>query len=64
MRNEGHPVRGFLQLGFMLVACGAVSALYQPRPSAEFVLSVCSAAMGVFITVGSLILVRLMRPGE
>jgi hypothetical protein len=48
----------------MLVACGAVSALYQPRPSAEFVLSVCSAAMGVFITVGSLILVRLMRPGE
>ncbi|MCS6834809.1 MAG: hypothetical protein NZ750_02185 [Anaerolineae bacterium] len=44
MSRDG--LRGFLQVAFFLGGCGLVSALLVPRDSAEFVLSVCSAAMG------------------
>jgi hypothetical protein len=64
MRREDHPARGFLQLGFFVGGGGFVLALFQPRDSAEFVLSVCSAAMGGFIVVGSLLITRLLKPRE
>lgn len=64
MRREDHPVKGFLQLGFFVGGSGLVLALLQPRDSAEFVLSVCSAAMGGFIVAASLIITRLLKPRE
>ena len=51
-------LRGFLQIAFFLGGCGLVSAWLVPRDSAEFVLSVCSAAMG-FALLG--LIVALVR---
>jgi hypothetical protein len=52
-------LRGFLQIGFVVGACGLVSALLQPqRESAGFVLSVCSAMMGFTLIGGALLLGR------
>ncbi|MCZ7540956.1 MAG: hypothetical protein M5U29_13830 [Anaerolineae bacterium] len=51
-------LRGFLRIGMFVGVCGLVMALVQPRDSAEFVLSVCSALMGGALIVGVVILTR------
>jgi hypothetical protein len=63
MNNQyaDNPLRGFLQLGFFVGVCGFVSAFYQDRNTAEFVLSVCSGLMGVFIVVGSVVVLRWLN---
>lgn len=60
--SDDHPVRGFLTLGFFLTVAGIALAFITPRDSGEFVASVCSAAMGLFLVAGSVVMVRLMRP--
>ena len=51
-------LRGFLRIGMFLGVCGLVMALVQPRDSGEFVLSVCSAAMGGALILGVVVLTR------
>lgn len=51
-------VRGFLQLGFFVGGGGLFMLFLQPPNSAEFVLSACSAMMGIFLIVGSVALLR------
>jgi fumarate reductase subunit D len=51
-------LRGFLRIGVLLGVCGLVMALVQPRDSGEFVLSVCSAAIGGALILGVVILTR------
>ncbi len=55
---DPEALRGFLRLGMFLGVCGLVLALVEPRDSGEFVLSVCSAAMGIAIILGVVILTR------
>jgi hypothetical protein len=55
---------GFLRLGFFVGGCGLIMAFMQPRESAEFVLSVCSAAMGAALIAGVVLIVRLTRRKE
>jgi hypothetical protein len=59
MTRDG--LRGFLQLGFFIFAAGLCSALAQPRESGEFVISVCSSAIGVVLIFGAVVLWRLMK---
>jgi hypothetical protein len=54
-------LRGFFRIGMFIGFCGLVMALVEPRHSAEFVLSVCSALMGGALILGVLIITRLMR---
>lgn len=58
MNRDG--LRGFLQLGFFIGGCGALMAFMIPPERAEFVLSVCSAAMGFSVVGGALALARWM----
>lgn len=51
-------LRGFLRIGVLVGGCGLVMALVQPRGSAEFVLSVCSALIGGVLILGVVILTR------
>ena len=51
-------LQGFLRLGMWLAVCGLLMALIQPRDSGEFVLSICSAAMGVALILGVSIMIR------
>jgi hypothetical protein len=53
-------LRGFLQLGFFIGGCGLLMSFVQPRQSAEFVLSVCSAIMGFGVLAVALFLARRM----
>jgi site-specific recombinase len=54
-------LRGFLRIGIFVGGTGLVLALFQPRDSAEFVLSVCSAALGLALVAGVFIVGRLLR---
>ncbi len=51
---------GFLRLGFFIGGCGFLMIFFQPPGSAEYVLSVCSAAIGGFLIAGVAILTRVM----
>ena len=51
-------LRGFLRIGVFVGVCGLLMALVQPRDSAEFVLSVCSALIGGVLILGVVILTR------
>jgi|GEM_PF-979103 hypothetical protein len=51
-------LQGFLRLGAWLTVCGGLMALLLPRDSGEFVLSVCSAMMGIALLVGTSLLIR------
>jgi len=55
---DPEALRGFLRLGMFLGVCGLTMALLERRSSGEFVLSVCSAAMGVVIILGVALLMR------
>ncbi|MBN1964560.1 MAG: hypothetical protein JW910_07925 [Anaerolineae bacterium] len=54
-------VQGFLRLGVMIGVCGFIMIFFQPRDSAEFVLSVCSAALGGLLVVLAVIVMRRLR---
>lgn len=54
-------LRGFLQIGFFVGVGGLVLAFLQPPDSAEFVVSVCSAGIGLALVVGVVIVSRLFR---
>jgi len=52
---------GFLRLGIFIGGCGLVLAFVQPPGSAEFVLSVCSAALGGVLVAGVVIASRIFK---
>ncbi len=51
-------LRGFLQIGLFVGLTGLGLALIEPRGSPEFVLSVCSAAMGAALVVAVAVMIR------
>lgn len=52
----GDALRGFLQLGFFVGGCGFLMLFIQPPQSPEFVLSLCSTAMGFVIVAAVVVL--------
>jgi hypothetical protein len=54
-------LRGFLRLGVFIGGCGIVMAFVQPPGSPEFILSVCSGAMGLALIGGVLTVARFLR---
>jgi hypothetical protein len=54
-------LRGFFRIGMFIGLCGFVMIFFQPRHSAEFVLSVCSALMGGTLMLAVVIIMRLSR---
>ena len=54
-------LRGFLQIGFFLSAGSLCSVVSVPRDSGEFVISVCSGAIGLTMIGGSILAWRLLR---
>ncbi|MCC6615509.1 MAG: hypothetical protein IT320_18695 [Anaerolineae bacterium] len=48
-------------MGIFVGGCGLVLAFIEPPGSAEFVLSVCSAALGGLLVVGVLIASRIFK---
>ena len=51
-------LQGFLRLGMWLTVCGGLLALLLPRDSGEFVLSVCSAGLGIALLLGTMLMIR------
>ncbi len=60
---DPRALRAFFRLGVFIGVCGLVLIFIEPQDSAEFVLSVCSAALGLSIMVGVVLLLRLDFPG-
>ncbi|MFN8531818.1 MAG: hypothetical protein U0670_24695 [Anaerolineae bacterium] len=54
-------LKGFLRIGVFVGGCGLVLALVEPRDSAEFVVSVCSALIGTVLVLGVLLVNRKIR---
>jgi hypothetical protein len=54
-------LRGFLGVGAFIGGGGLILMFLQPPNSAEFVLSACSAAMGIVVVAGVMISIRLQR---
>ncbi len=54
-------LHGFLRIGLFIGVAGLILAFLEPRDSAEFVLSVCSAAMGAALVVAVAVMIRLER---
>ncbi len=61
MNARRDVLRGFFGIGVFIGGCGLLLALVEPRHSPEFVLSVCSAAMGGALMLGVALVVRLSR---
>lgn len=59
-----NPLRGFLALGIFVGGGGLLLAFAQPPDSPEFVLSVCSAALGGFLVIGVAGLTRWLARHE
>ena len=55
---ERSTLQGFFRIGMFIGGCGFVMIFLQPRGSAGFVLSVCSALIGAAMMVGVALLVR------
>jgi hypothetical protein len=53
-------LRGFLQLGFFVGGCGFLMAFLQPPQSAEFIVSLCSGAMGLSVVLGVILFRRYL----
>lgn len=56
-------LQGFLRLGMWVAVCGLVMIFLQPPGSAGFVLSVCSAGIGLAIIAGVIVALRADFPG-
>ena len=56
MANEA--LKGFFRIGVFIGGCGFIMILLEPRDSAEFVISVCSALIGLTIMAGVALMVR------
>ncbi len=56
--QKRNALRGFLQIGIFIGGTGLVLAFIEPRDSPEFVLSVCSAAMGAALVVAVAVMIR------
>lgn len=56
-------LQGFLRLGMWVTVCGLLMIFLQPPGSAGFVLSVCSAAIGLAIIVAVIVALRVDFPG-
>ena len=54
-------LRGFLQIGIFIAGAGFCSATVQPRDRGEFVVSVCSMAIGIVLIIGVVIALRLIK---
>ncbi len=57
MNNDA--LRGFFQIGCFIFAAGLCSALVQPGDSGEFVVSICSSALGLLLIIGAVLVMRL-----
>jgi hypothetical protein len=56
---DREALKGFARLGFFVGGLGLLLTFIEPRNSPEFVVSVCSAAMGGLLLVFVLIFMRL-----
>lgn len=54
-------LKGLLQMGFFLTGLSLCSILYQPRDSAEFVVSFCSLGLGLLILLMAIIMILMLR---
>ena len=54
-------LKGFLRIGVLVGGCGLVLAVTQPPGTAEFVLSVCSALIGLALVISALLVSRWLR---
>lgn len=54
-------LKGFLRIGVFIGGCGLVLALTQTPGTAEFVLSVCSALIGLALVVGVILVSRWVK---
>lgn len=54
-------LQGFFRLGIFVGACGLIMVFIQPRDSAEYVVSICSALVGGVLVLGTVIVARVMR---
>lgn len=52
---------GFLRMGLFIGGCGFIMIFLQPPNSAEWVLSVCSAAIGGLLVLGVVAVNRFTR---
>jgi hypothetical protein len=59
MKTTHEYLRGFLQIGIFVGGCGFLLALFQPRNSPEFVVSLCSGAIGLVLVAGVVLVSRL-----
>lgn len=57
-RNSANPIYTFLSLGVFIGGCGVVLLLFQPPNSPGFVLSACSALLGLALVVGAALIIR------
>lgn len=54
-------LRGFLQIGFFVGGLGVFMALALPTDSPEYVVSVCSASIGLLLIVAVIVVARFTR---
>jgi hypothetical protein len=54
-------LRGFLQIGFFVLIMSIFTAFALPSDSGEFVISICGAALGLVLIIGSLVLWRVIK---
>jgi hypothetical protein len=54
-------LRGFLGIGIFIGGCGLLMVFMQPAGSAEYVASVCSAAIGGVLVLAVVVTMVLMR---
>ncbi|MBE0691343.1 MAG: hypothetical protein IH587_14590 [Anaerolineae bacterium] len=50
-----------MRLGIFIGGCGLLMVVLQPPGSPEFVLSVCSAALGGFLVAGVVVASRILK---
>ena len=54
-------LKGFARIGFFVGGCGLVLSVVEPRNSPEFVVSLCSTAIGLVLVAGVIIVSRLVK---
>ena len=54
-------LKGFARIGFFVGGCGLVLSLVEPRNSPEFVVSLCSTAIGLVLVAGVIIFSRWVK---